>query len=250
MYVDHVRLPLMAWSTRELAALAGTTIKTIRHYHSIGLMEEPERALNGYKRYDTNHLVRLLQIRRLRDLGMSLSQIALLDGPEEGFVDTVRALDDELAASIERQQAIRAELAPLLRHRTSADVPAGFEEVASHLSDADRAMIMISARLFTEEFIQDIRDMSATHEKVDAEFNALPADADEETVRDLAERMAPFVRSIREEYPSVENPGLFVRGRERDAMITVAQALVDLYNPAQLAALREVHRLLAEEREG
>jgi DNA-binding transcriptional MerR regulator len=66
----------MAWSTRRLAQLAGTTVKTIRHYHSIGLLEEPERAGNGYKQYGTAHLVRLLQIARLRELGMPLADIA------------------------------------------------------------------------------------------------------------------------------------------------------------------------------
>ena len=29
----------MAWSTRELADLAGTTVNTVRHYHERGLIE-------------------------------------------------------------------------------------------------------------------------------------------------------------------------------------------------------------------
>ena len=66
----------MGWSTRELAELAGTTIKAVRHYHEHGLLEDPRRAVNGYKQYGAGHLVRLLQIRRLRELGLSLSQIA------------------------------------------------------------------------------------------------------------------------------------------------------------------------------
>ncbi len=36
------------WSTRELA---GTTLKTVRHYHRLRLPEEPERAANSYKQY-------------------------------------------------------------------------------------------------------------------------------------------------------------------------------------------------------
>ncbi|MBE1592289.1 putative MFS family arabinose efflux permease [Nonomuraea angiospora] len=31
----------LGWSTREVAELAGTTLKTVRHYHDIGLLEEP-----------------------------------------------------------------------------------------------------------------------------------------------------------------------------------------------------------------
>jgi len=237
----------MAWSTRELAELAATTIKAIRHYHAIDLLEEPERALNGYKLYDTRHLVRLLQIRRLRKLGMSLAQIATMDEPGDGFADTVRALDSELAASIERQQVIRAELADLLRHHASADVPPGFEAVASRLSDADRAMIMVSSQLFDDEVIQDIRDIATSHQEVDAEFNGLPADADDVTVHGIARRLALVLVSIREEYPSTRTPGSFARGRERDAIKTMAQALSDLYNPAQIAVLQQAHLILEED---
>ncbi|MFF3441930.1 MerR family DNA-binding transcriptional regulator [Streptosporangium sp. NPDC002721] len=53
----------MGWSTREIARLAGTTLRTVRHYHEIGLLDEPERLSNGYKVYRTEHPVRLLQIR-------------------------------------------------------------------------------------------------------------------------------------------------------------------------------------------
>ncbi|WP_433560110.1 MerR family DNA-binding transcriptional regulator [Pseudonocardia xinjiangensis] len=28
----------MAWSTRELADLAGTTVRAVRHYHDVGLL--------------------------------------------------------------------------------------------------------------------------------------------------------------------------------------------------------------------
>ncbi|WP_342775062.1 MerR family DNA-binding transcriptional regulator [Nonomuraea diastatica] len=31
------------WSTRQLADLTGSTVKTIRHYHEIGLLEMPGR---------------------------------------------------------------------------------------------------------------------------------------------------------------------------------------------------------------
>jgi hypothetical protein len=74
----------MAWSTRELAEPAGTTLKTVRHYHRIGLLEEPERAANGYKRYRVKHLVRLLRIRRPADLGDGRAPGPALDTPAAG----------------------------------------------------------------------------------------------------------------------------------------------------------------------
>lgn len=108
----------MAWSTRRLAQLGGTTVKTIRHYHEIGLLDEPERAGNGYKQYGTAHLVRVLQIARLRDLGMELAQIAELEVSGEAFAEALHQLDAQLAESISHQQQLRAEIAELIRHRT------------------------------------------------------------------------------------------------------------------------------------
>ena len=37
----------MAWSTRQLAEMAGTTVKSVRYYHQLGLLDEPERLGNG-----------------------------------------------------------------------------------------------------------------------------------------------------------------------------------------------------------
>lgn len=37
----------MAWSTRRLAELAGTSLRTVRHYHEVELLAEPERRADG-----------------------------------------------------------------------------------------------------------------------------------------------------------------------------------------------------------
>ena len=60
----------MTWSTRQLAKLAGKTVKTVRQHHEIFLFDEPERSSNGYKHYEVTHLVRLLRIKRLVDLSV------------------------------------------------------------------------------------------------------------------------------------------------------------------------------------
>ncbi|HEX4226607.1 MAG TPA: MerR family transcriptional regulator, partial [Pseudonocardiaceae bacterium] len=47
----------------QAAAFAGVTIKTIRHYHVHGLVQEPERDSSGYRRYGSTDLLRLVQVR-------------------------------------------------------------------------------------------------------------------------------------------------------------------------------------------
>ncbi|MBN9645049.1 MerR family transcriptional regulator [Corynebacterium mendelii] len=62
----------------ELAAFAGVTARTIRHYHDIGLLPEPERSPTGVRRYRAGDAVRLTRIRRLVDSGFTLSEIVQL----------------------------------------------------------------------------------------------------------------------------------------------------------------------------
>ncbi len=105
----------MAWSTRELAERAGTTVNTIRHYHRTGLLEEPERKHNGYKQYEVHHLVTVLRIRRLADLGVPLSQIRDVGAGADSTPRTLRELDVELEESIKRLERARADIAVILR---------------------------------------------------------------------------------------------------------------------------------------
>ena len=240
----------MAWSTRRLADLAGTTVKSVRHYHAVGLLEEPARAANGYKQYGTPHLVRLLQITRLRELGMSLAEIAQAGESDESYAEAVRGLDAQLADSIARQQAVRAELVDLLAHPAGPDVPAGFESVAGSLTEADRAMITISGVLYDDQGMRDLRGIVADHQEADEDFNDLPADADEGAVRAVAARLVPLLRTIHERYPGTRTPPVAAGGRRRESMRALNQAVTDLYNPAQLEALRQAYRLALEDDDG
>jgi DNA-binding transcriptional MerR regulator len=233
----------MAWSTRELAELAGTTLKTVRYYHRIGLLEEPERAANGYKRYRVRHLIRLLRIRRLVDLGVPLSDIPAMEESDENAEQTLNALDAALKASIERQQRMRAELALILRGRTLVDLPPGFDGQVADVSEVERSLLMIYSRVLDTTAMNTLRDQYSTPPPpVQAEFDALPADADEATRQRLAEDYAPIVRRQFEEHPSLKD----VATSDALARPVVLHGLVELYNPAQLDVLRRLNALLEE----
>ncbi|OIJ34449.1 MULTISPECIES: MerR family transcriptional regulator [unclassified Microbacterium] len=72
------------WSIQEIARLAGTTSRTLRHYDDIGLLAPSRIAANGYRHYDAAALVRLQRILLLRELGLGLPQIAEVLGPSTG----------------------------------------------------------------------------------------------------------------------------------------------------------------------
>src|SRR5690606_11250356 len=111
----------VAWSTRQIAELAGTTVKAVRYYHRIGPLDVPERTANGYKQYEVEHLVRLVQIKRLSDLGVPLSEVASMGRAEEDPDEAIRVLDAELEATIDRLNRVRAEPAVILRHRARSE---------------------------------------------------------------------------------------------------------------------------------
>ncbi|WP_017591510.1 helix-turn-helix domain-containing protein [Nocardiopsis potens] len=235
----------MAWSTRQLAELADTTVKAVRHYHEIGLLDVPERASNGYKQYGVSHLVRLVQIKRLSDLGVPLAQIAAMGRADEEPDEAIRVLDAELEATIERLTRIRAELAVILRHRASPEVPPGFAPVSRSLSETRRSLLMVYSAVFSEEGMERLRRMAAEQEEIDDEFERLPADADEAAIGLLAERMAPVVRAAREEHPWSADPTADSPRGAKLAESAIAQAVAELYNPAQIRVLQRLNGLLA-----
>ncbi|TDC99920.1 MerR family transcriptional regulator [Nonomuraea deserti] len=236
----------MAWSTRQLADLAGSTVKAIRHYHELGLLEVPERAANGYKQYKVAHLIRVLQIKRLRDLGVPLAQVAAMGRADQEPDEAIRALDAELEATIERLNRVRAELAVILRHRAPIHVPPGFAPLSQELSDTNQALLMVYSTVFSEEGLEEFRRIIAVRDDTGEEFEALPPDADDATVDRLAEQILPAVRRMREEHPWSNDP---VADSPRGAELAgnaMAHAAVELYNPAQLRVLRRLHHLLEQ----
>lgn len=66
----------MDWSIQEIAKLAKTTSRTLRHYGDLGLLPPSRIGSNGYRYYDETALVRLQRILMLRQLGLGLSSIA------------------------------------------------------------------------------------------------------------------------------------------------------------------------------
>ncbi|GAA0540924.1 DNA-binding transcriptional MerR regulator [Saccharopolyspora erythraea NRRL 2338] len=240
-------MTVVAWSTREIAELAGTSLRAVRHYHEVGLLAEPERRANGYKKYGVAHLVRLLRIKRLTDLGFSLSQIAAMGEADDHPADALRALDAELAATIERLQRARGELAVILRQAVPTDLPPEFAPAAvPELSEADRSFVVVLTRVLGprgmqaySEMLQDLPD-----DPTAPEFGELPADADEPTRQDVAERLVPYVRALHAEHPGLRDANADAPGGAQFAEQTVGKALVDLYNPAQLDVMRRIESLL------
>ena len=70
---------------RRLLAPTHMTVRTLRHYHQVGLLEPAEvDPHTGYRRYTTDQIPTAQVIRRFRDLGMPLEEVqAVLSAPDQ-----------------------------------------------------------------------------------------------------------------------------------------------------------------------
>lgn len=95
------------WSIQQIAKIAGTTSRTLRHYGEIGLLPATRVGHNGYRYYDRSALVRLQRILLLRDLGLGLPQINEVLGREASETD---ALTSHLAWLRQEQERLERQI--------------------------------------------------------------------------------------------------------------------------------------------
>jgi DNA-binding transcriptional MerR regulator len=114
----------------QLAAYAGVTPRTVRHYHQIGLLPEPERDASGYRRYGAMAVISLIKIRTLASAGVPLSEIGQMLGADAPtFAEAVQRIDAHLRDEIDRLETSRKQIAQL----AAGDSLALPEEVISYL---------------------------------------------------------------------------------------------------------------------
>lgn len=91
------------YTVKQLAELAGITVRTLHHYDRIGLLRPAGRTEKAYRRYGREELLRLQQILFYKELGFPLSEIkAVLEDP---LFDLIKALEShKQALSLESER--------------------------------------------------------------------------------------------------------------------------------------------------
>jgi MerR family transcriptional regulator, thiopeptide resistance regulator len=103
------------YTVGALAEASGLTVRTLHHWHAIGLLTPAARGGNGYRRYGEGEVARLYRILALRRLGLSLEEIAAAlerEGPE--LAAAVRAHLARVQEQLAVQTALRDRLVRVL----------------------------------------------------------------------------------------------------------------------------------------
>ncbi|MEU8793024.1 MerR family transcriptional regulator [Streptomyces sp. NPDC048643] len=198
----------------QAAAFAGVTVKAVRHYHRLNLVEEPGRDGSGYRRYGSAQMLRLVQVRTLAGAGVPLAEIAgLLDGDPEGFAAALEDVERRLTERIEELIARRAVLHRLasgdrllLPERACAvlDRLAGLGVGAAYVAIQQEALVLARALVpeVFESFLQHLEHQLADPQYVELVRRCQDAeawDADDPRLDELAATLAAKVLAHREQ---------------------------------------------------
>lgn len=203
--------------SNELAKLAGVTVRTLRHYHAIGLLDEPPRQANGYRDYRPEDLLRVLRIRQLASLGFPLDQVA-------GMLDELDA---------ERSQR---EL------RLPADQPTADDILA----ELDAALQKQIERVFNA--IVD-RDYVDEYRKISRAVNVLPADAPAPQRQAAVDACMGFLSKLIDCF----DPQNWLRA-DKDYEVLLDRTASESFNSAQIDVSEQIFgefaRILVRRRDG
>lgn len=134
------------------------TVKTLRHYHRIGLLEPAGvDAHSGYRQYTAEQIPVAQVIRRFRDLNMPLEEIqAVLSAPDlsarnERISAHLARLEDELGRTQSAVTSLRNLLAPGISDKAPAielrEVPATLAAAVTGVVDAEQSVAWMQGAL-------------------------------------------------------------------------------------------------------
>ncbi len=103
----------------EAASRSGVSAKMVRHYESLGMLPKVARTDSGYRRYTDKEVHTLRFIRRARNLGFSMAEIAdllkLWQNRRRASAD-VKGIAERHVADLERRMAAMAEMRDSLKN--------------------------------------------------------------------------------------------------------------------------------------
>ena len=132
-------------SIGQAAELSGISAKMVRHYESLGLLPRVARTDSGYRQYSEADVHTLRFIKRSRDLGFSMAEIAelvaLWQNRRRASASVKRIAQQHVVDLAQRIEAMQAMLNQLLHHCHGDERPECpiLDDLAHHAASAKPA---------------------------------------------------------------------------------------------------------------
>jgi DNA-binding transcriptional MerR regulator len=145
------------WRIGEVATATGVTVRTLRHYHELGLLVPSDRTGSGYRLYSDADVQRLYRILALRRMGFGLDEVAATlaadgDDPRPVLHRHLARLDQQVRLA----EQLRSRLARILELLDGASEPSGAVFI-----EAIEVMTRME-RYYTPEQLEQLEDRRRT----------------------------------------------------------------------------------------
>jgi DNA-binding transcriptional MerR regulator len=142
-----------AFRIGELAKRTGVSVRALHHYDAIGLLAPSRRSESRYRLYDREDIVRLQEIKSLRQLGFSLEEIRdLLAARRLTPLGVVEMHLRRVREQLELQRQLLGRLESIAEQLRAAETP-----TADEMMRTIEAMTMFE-KYFTEEQRQTLKE--------------------------------------------------------------------------------------------
>jgi DNA-binding transcriptional MerR regulator len=215
------------WSIGELAEASGLTVRALHHYDEIGLVPAGERTRAGHRRYTGGDVRRLYRVQALRQLGLSLDEIATVLERSAEDLSVLRDLLETQLADLDVETARIAEVKRQVQGLMEQLEGAAMPEPAQFLATLE-TLPLVHAYLSRHQRDALVRRRSElgdeTVETLRSEWLGLAADL-RRHLRDGVPVDDPRVRALATRWEQIGTT--FRTGDERvdDQIRTVAEAM-------------------------
>lgn len=204
-----------AMKVGELAKRTGVSVRTLHYYDEIGLLSPAQRSEAGYRLYAAEDIVRLQQIKSLRQLGFTLEEIReWLDHPDGSLQHVIGLHINRLREQIALQRRLCERLEALMSGLSRPEAEISIEEFIQ----AIEVMTMVEKYYTPEQLAwlkeranqigqERIREVEAEWPRLMAEVRAemeKGTDPASERVQSLAKRWIGLMHEFTGGNPEIE----------------------------------------------
>lgn len=202
----------MTMKIGELAKQTGLTVRTLHHYHDIGLLTPSIRSGAGYRLYTKDDIRRLTRIQALKQLGFSLADIGnLLTGDGTSLPDILTQQLAALEQQMTKAARLREQLLRLQQQLRQGEEPA--------LGDWLTTLELMSMydKYFTPAQLQDLNHYrQQAKDDLESDWPVLIRKV-QQAMQNRLDPATPAVQALAQQWTELlqklvgEDPGLLIR---------------------------------------